>query len=99
MYHKNWWKTIDEDEDLDLSMPVYNLIEEDGFWFYSEGEATAFDADLANENDFKFFKCKAKLLGNTVADGNNTFLKTVTIALPFKYVNHSKYHWLSWIEA
>lgn len=70
-------------------------------WFlvFSEGEATAFDADLANENDFKFFKCQAKLLGNTVADGNNTFLKTVTIALPFKYLNHSKYHWLSWIEA
>ena len=34
-------------------------------WFYSEDEATNFNANIENTDDFKSFKYKAKLLGNT----------------------------------
>ena len=54
---------------------MYNLIEYSSnysettgsLWFYSKDEATNFNAENANINNFKSFKHKAKLLGNTVA--------------------------------
>ena len=66
--------TIDDAENLDLVMPMYNLIEYSSncfetaasLWFYSKDEATDFNVDIANTNDFKSFKYKAKLLGNAV---------------------------------
>ena len=50
-------------------MPLYNLTEYSsnysetiyGLWFYSEDEA------IANDNNFKSFKYKAKLLGSAEA--------------------------------
>ena len=50
--------TTDDAEDLDLVMPMYNLIEYSSnysettgnFWFYSKDEATNFNADIANNN-------------------------------------------------
>ena len=74
MYHKIDGTTIDDAEDLDLIMPVYNLIEyglnfsetTGSLWFYSKDEATNFDNDIENICDFKSFTYKAKLLGNTV---------------------------------
>ena len=65
MYHKNDETTIDDAEDLDLAMPMYNLIEyisnyseaTGSLWFYSKEEATNFNADVANDNNFKSFKC------------------------------------------
>ena len=36
-------------------------------WFYSRDEAASFNNNIANTNNFKSFKYKAKLLGNTVA--------------------------------
>ena len=67
--------TIDDVEDLDLVIPMQNLIEYSSnysdttrsLWFYSKDEATNFDADNANNNNFKTFKYKTKLLGNTEA--------------------------------
>ena len=53
-------------------------------WFYSKYKATNFNADIENTNNFKSFKYRAKLLGNTVADDNNKILKNVTIAVPLK---------------
>ena len=58
--------TIDYAEDLDLVMPMYNLIEYNSncsettsnAWFYSKDEATHFDADISNNNNFKYFKYK-----------------------------------------
>ena len=55
-------------------MAIYNLIEYSSsysetarsLWFYSKDEATSFNASIANNNYFKSFECKAKLLGNTV---------------------------------
>ena len=67
---------IDDAEDLDLVMPMHNLKEYSSnysekktgsLWFYSKDEATDFNGDIANTNDFKSFKCKAKLLEDTVA--------------------------------
>ena len=58
------------------------------FWFYSKDEATNFNADIANTNNFKSFKCKAKLLGNTEADGDNRILKNVIITRPLKYLSN-----------
>ena len=48
-----------------------------------------FDADIANNNNFKSFKYKAKLLGNTKAQPNlhqaNGILKNGIISAPLKY--------------
>ena len=35
---------------------------------------------------FKFFECKAKLLGNTAANGANKILRNATISAPLKYI-------------
>ena len=68
---------IDDAENLDLVMSMYKLIEYSSnyskrigsLWSYSKDEASDFKADIANTNDFKFFKYKAKLLESTEADG------------------------------
>ena len=74
-------------------MPLYNLIEYNSNYsettgslcFYSKDEATNFNADIANDNKFKSFGYKAKLLGNTEAQPNlnhaNRVLKNATISL------------------
>ena len=51
--------TIDDAKDLDLFMPVFNLIEHSSIYpetkgsllFYSKYEATNFNADIANINN------------------------------------------------
>ena len=67
---------------------MYNLIEyssnyyetTESLWFYSKDEATDFDADIAQDNNFKSFEFKAKLLENTEAENANEILKNATIA-------------------
>ena len=52
--------TIDDAEDLDLVMPMYNLLEYSSnysdtacsLWFNFEDEATNFDADISNDDAF-----------------------------------------------
>ena len=39
-------------------------------WYYSKDEATNFNNNIANTNNFKSFKNKAKLLENTVGQHN-----------------------------
>ena len=66
--------TIDDAENLDLVMPMYNLIEyisncsdtTGSLWFYWKDEKTNFNAVIANDNNFKPFKYKANLLEITV---------------------------------
>ena len=61
-------------------MPMHNLIEygsnysgtAGSLWFYSKDEATNFNAHIANDGNFKSFGYKAKLLGDTVAQTDNT---------------------------
>ena len=67
--------TIDNAEDLDLVMSMYNLMEHSSSYsetrgslqFYSKDEATRFNNKIENADNLKSFKHKAKLLGNTVA--------------------------------
>ena len=58
-------------------------------WFYSNDEVANFNNNIANINNFKYFKYKAKLLGNKVTQsvqtGGNRILKNATIAVPIKY--------------
>ena len=56
-------------------------------WFYSKDQATNFNADIANQNNFKSFEYKGKLLENTESDGNNETLKNVIIIVPLKYLS------------
>ena len=81
-------------------MPMYNLIEYSSnyseitgsLWFYSKDETTNFNADIANDNNFKSFKYTAKLLGNTVAQpGANAasgILRNPTITVPLKCLSN-----------
>ena len=88
--------TIDDAENLDLVMSMYNLIEYSSnysektkvLWFYYKDEATDFNNNIANTNDFKSFKYKAKLLGNTEADNENGTLKNTAIVVPLKYLSN-----------
>ena len=89
--------TIENAEDLDLVEPIYNLVEYSSnyskttvtSWFYSKDEAANFNADIANDNNFKSFEYKPKLLENTVAqpysNNANGILRNATIAVPLKY--------------
>ena len=79
---------------------MYNLIEYSSnyseatgsLWFYSKDEAINFNADIENTNDFKSFKFKAKLLGNTAAQfvlkQVNGILKHAITAVPLTYLNN-----------
>ena len=67
-------KAIDDAEDLDLVMPMYSVIQYSpnysettrSLWFYLKDETTDFNVDIPNNNNFKSFKYKAKLLRYTV---------------------------------
>ena len=92
--------TMHDAEDLDLVMPMYNLIEHSSnyfeitgsFWFYSKDEATDLNNNIASTDDFTSFKYKAKLLGSTEAHPNlnnaNGILKNATIFVPLKYLSN-----------
>ena len=53
--------------------------------FYSEDEATNFNPNIVNTDDFKSFKYKAKSRGKTEADGANGMLRNRTIAVSLMY--------------
>ena len=92
--------TIDDVEDLDLVMPVYNSEEysskysetTESLWFYSEDEVINFNAVIDNDNNFKSFNYKIKLLENTVAQSNtinvNGILRNATIAVLLTYLSN-----------
>ena len=84
MYHKNWqnnngwwWRLRIGHADVQFDIIQFEL-----FWHVN------FDVDIANNNNFKSFEYRAKLLGNTVAAGNDTILENKTIALPLKYLSN-----------
>ena len=74
-------------EDLDLIMTVYNLIAHgSNFYettgslcFYSKDEATKVNSGNASTNNFKPFKYKLILLGNTEASEASRLLRNKTI--------------------
>ena len=91
---------IEDAEDLDLVMLMYNLLEYSSNYsdttgslrFCSKDEATNFNACVENNNVYKSFEYKAKILGNTVAqpapNQANRILKNTTIAVPLKYLRN-----------
>ena len=48
--------------------------------FYLKDKTINFNTDISNNNNFKSFEYKAKLLGNIEADKNNGILKNAAIA-------------------
>ena len=79
---------------------MYNLIEcssnysktTGSLCFYYKNEATNFNADITNKNNFKSFKYKAKLFRKAVAqpapNAANGILKNATIAVLLKYLSN-----------
>ena len=74
-----------------LVKPVYNLLEYSSsysdtagnLWFYSKDETANFNNAIAADNDtFKSFKCKTRLVGSTW--GTNRILENETVAVPLK---------------
>ena len=50
-----------------------------------KNEATNFNGDIDNINNFNSFYYNAKLLENAKADRNNRIVKNFVIAVPLKY--------------
>ena len=77
-------------------MQIYNLIEYSSnysettgcLWFYLKNEGTSFSKDIANDNNFKSFKYKTKLLENTITDNANGILKNAASAVSLKYLRN-----------
>ena len=75
---------------------MYNVIKHssnysettESLWFYSKNESINFNADIANDNNFKSFKYWAKLLGNKVGNGAHEILRNATIAVSLKYLSN-----------
>ena len=86
-------------QDLDLIIPMYNLLKYSSnysdttgsLWFYSKDEAE--NANIVSNNNFKIFRYKIRLIGNTVADEANGSLRNAIIAVALKCLsNYNKQH-------
>ena len=87
---------VDTAENLDITMPMYNLIEYSDN--YQDSSATLYQykrdeppeddtvADLTADNSSSF-KYKVSLLGNPVLDGNIT-KRSVNVVVPLKYLSN-----------
>ena len=56
--------------------------------FFSKDGVTNFNVNIANNNEFKSFKYKAKLLGKNEAEGVNGILRNTTIAVLLKFLSN-----------
>ena len=86
-------------ENLDIVMPMYNLIEYSDNYADSSGSLYQFKRGKSPMNDAKnplnvaldnstYFKYKASLLGKADdADGNDRSLKNAKIVVPLKYLS------------
>ena len=75
---------IDNVQDIDIVMPMYNLIEYSDNYSKTSGSLWQYYKDDPNNNlaDSESFKSKVKITGNTPAAGNT---KDVEILVPLKY--------------
>ena len=78
--------TVEQTNDIDLVMPMYNLIEYSDNYEKTSGSLWQFKRDEPNDNinDSESFKYKVKFTGQTGADGT----KNVKIAVPLKYLSN-----------
>ena len=82
---------IDETDFINITMPMYNLIDysdnysdtSGSLWQFKRDEMTN-NADVSNDNAASF-KYKANLIGNTEANGTKN---GVQIAVPLKYLSN-----------
>ena len=78
---------IDNAQDIDIVMPVYNLIEYSDNYSKPSGSLWQYYKDDPNNNitDSESFKFKVKITGKTPNDGNT---KDVEIIVPLKYLSN-----------
>ena len=78
---------IDNAHDIDIVMPMYNLIEYSDNYSKTSGTLWQYYNDDPNDNltDSESFKSKVKITGNTPAAGNT---KDVEIIVPLKYLSN-----------
>ena len=77
---------IDNAHDIDIVMPMYNLIEYSDNYSKTSGSLWQYYKDIPNDNltDSESFKSKVKITGKTPDDGNT---KDVEIIVPLKYLS------------
>ena len=78
---------IDNAQDIDIVIPMYNLIEYSDNYAKTLGSLWQYYNDDPNDNmtQSESFKSKIKITGKTPADGNT---KDVEILVPLKYLSH-----------
>ena len=78
---------INNTKDIDIVMPMYNLIEYSDNYSKISGSLWQYYKDEPNDNltDSESFKSKIKTTGKTPADGNT---KDFKIIVPLKHLNN-----------
>ena len=78
---------IDNDHDIDIVMPMYNLIEYSDNYSKTSGRLWQYYKDDPNDNlaNSESFKSKVKITGKTPNNGNT---KDVEIIVPLKYLSN-----------
>ena len=78
---------IDNVQDIDIVIPMYNLIEYSNNYSKASGSLWQYYKDEPSDNltDSKSFKSKVKITGSTTADGNTKYVK---IIVPLKYLSN-----------
>ena len=77
---------IDNCQDIDIVIPMYNLVEYSDNYVKTSGSLWQYYRDELNDNlaDSQSFKSKIKITGKTPNDGNE---KDVEIMVPLKYLS------------
>ena len=78
---------VDNAKDIDIVMPLYNLIEYSDNYSKTSGSLWQYYRDEPNDNlaDSESFKSKTKITGKTPNNGNE---KNVEIMVPLKYLSN-----------
>ena len=84
--HKQFIQT-ENAQDIDIVMPMYNLIEYSDNYSKTSGSLWQYCKDEPSDNlaDSESFKSKVKITGKTPDDGNT---KDVEIIVPLKYFSN-----------
>ena len=86
---------VDYADFINITMPMYNLIEYRDKYSDTSGSLWNFKRDEIIENinitnnNSSYFKYKSNLIGNPNADGTNRKKENVKIAVPLKYLSNS----------
>ena len=83
---------VDYADFINISMPMYNLIEYSDNYSHTSGSLCQFkrdeivnNADVTNDNNASSFKYKSNIIGNTENNGTKNGVK---IAVPLKYLSN-----------